>query len=90
MTTVAKKGALHLVDWGPLRYKAFHFLMGMDTKHKYHADMLWGWSSCPGCVWGGTSITTVLSYKHSGTFRFARLSPWGSTKLWIAITSTEE
>ena len=42
MTRVAKKGALHLVDWGPLSYKAFHLLMGMDTKHKYHADMLWG------------------------------------------------
>ena len=42
MTTVTIKGALHLVDWGPLRYKAFHFLMGMDTTHKYHADMLWG------------------------------------------------
>ena len=42
MTTEAKKGALHLVDWGPLRYKAFHLPMDMDTKHKYHADMLWG------------------------------------------------
>ena len=42
MTTVTIKGALHLVDWGPHRYKAFHLLMGMDTTHKYHADMLWG------------------------------------------------
>ena len=33
MTKVAKKGALHLVDWGPLRYKAFHFLMCIDTTH---------------------------------------------------------
>ena len=37
MTTVVKKGALHLVDWGPLRYKAFHLPMSMHTTHKYHA-----------------------------------------------------
>ena len=42
MATVAINGVLHLVDWGPLRYKAFHLPMGMDTTHKYHADMLWG------------------------------------------------
>ena len=90
MTTVAIKGALHLVDWGPLRYKAFHLPMGMDTKTSTMHPCYGGWSSCPGCVWGRTSITIVVSYKHSGTFRFARLNTWGSTEVWIAVMSTEE
>ena len=39
MITEAIKGALHLVDWGPLRYKAFHLPMSMHTTHKYYAPI---------------------------------------------------
>ena len=50
MTTVTIKGALHLVDWGPVRYKTFH--LPMD-----HADMLWGMAAVdPGFLEGGGGV----------------------------------
>ena len=48
-----------------------------------------GWASCPGCVWGRTSIIPVVPYKHSGTFRFASLNTWGTTEVWIPVTHSK-
>ena len=41
MSTVAIECILLVVDWGLERQKACHLPMGMDTAHKWSAEVLW-------------------------------------------------
>ena len=41
MTTAAIKYVLLLVDWGLVRQKAYRLPTGMDTAHKWSAEVLW-------------------------------------------------
>ena len=41
MTTVAIECVLPIVDWGLERHKACRHPRGMDTAHKWSAEVLW-------------------------------------------------
>ena len=41
MTTVAIECVLLVMDWGLERQKACRLSMGMDTAHKWSAEVLW-------------------------------------------------
>ena len=41
MTTVAIECVLLIMDWGLERQKACHLRRGMDTAHKWSAEVLW-------------------------------------------------